>query len=224
MAFTKIKFITWLRNNGGSELIHFYNQGADNRLSQMDTTSQGWCHGVAVQWLKDKAEKGYDNTDFWTWIDTAQAAGAFRFLMADQSVRPKLSLMLANRVLQKGFADRATAQRQFDEDSTNKSSTYLLKSGLSLKNKYSSGIGSTLNLARDITGTAGNFARIGMFFTTGGGHAVSACTNGRYWLFMDPNAGEIQLRTKSEFNSWFPKYYSMRYSTMPLRSYYVEKY
>lgn len=224
MAFTRMKFITWLRNNGGSELIHFYNQGADNRLSQMDTTSQGWCHGVAVQWLKYKAEKGYENTDFWAWIETAQAAGAFRFLMADQSVRPKLALMLANRALKEGFANLATAQRQFDEDSTNKSSTYLLKSGLSLKKKHSSSIGSTLKLARDVTETAGKYARIGMFFTTGGGHAVSACTNGTYWRFMDPNAGEIQLRSKSEFNTWFRKYYSMRYSTMPLSSYYVEKY
>lgn len=224
MAFTKIKFITWLRNNGGGELIHFYNQGTDKRLNDQDITQQGWCHGVAVQWLKFKAEKGFDSGDFWGWIDSPQAAGAFRFLMADQSVRPKLALMLAKRAYSKGFADLQTAKTQLGEDYTNKSSTYLLKSGLSLKQKHASNQGNTLKLARDVTETAGKFARIGLFFTAGGGHAVAACTDGRHWRFMDPNAGEVQLRSRSEFNSWFPKYYAMRYASMPLGSFYVEKY
>lgn len=224
MAFTKIKFITWLRNSGSGELISFYNQGGDKRLNDMDLTQEGWCHGVAVQWLRFKAEKGFDNTDFWGWLDSPQAAVAFRFLMVDQNVRPKLALMLAKRALSKGFASLDTAKAQLGEDYTNKSSTYLLKSGLALKKKHSSNLGDTQKLARDVTETSGNYARIGLFFTAGGGHAVAACTDGQHWRFMDPNAGEVQLSSKSEFNAWFQKYYAMRYSTMPLGSYYVEKY
>src|SRR5690606_28004811 len=90
MPFTKTSLIILVRQSPGAELIHFYDQGQDDRLNQMDITEDGWCHGVSVRWLMSKRLDGFASDRFWTWLSSPEAAASMRFMMADQSIRGKI--------------------------------------------------------------------------------------------------------------------------------------
>ncbi|MDA3962596.1 MAG: YopT-type cysteine protease domain-containing protein [Planctomycetota bacterium] len=223
MAFSKVSFVKFVRSLGDGELIHFYNQGQDKRLGQMDITNNGWCHGVAVHWLRFKKQNGPSDTSFWDWLASPKGASACSMQMADQAVRPKLALLFANKAYKGGFVDKPTAISQLKDDYGNKNKVWLKQAGLGFMGKHEGG-GSTANLALNASGTPGGYARIGLFFVGGGGHAVAAVKDGHNWRFMDPNAGEVLVKSTAKFNDFFQKFYAMRYPTWGLASHYVEKY
>lgn len=205
MAFSKVTFITLIRECGNGELLHFYDQGADPRLNMMDLTRDGWCHGMSVKWLIFKKQKGITTTSFWQWVESKEAGPAFRFLMVDQAIRGKIG---------------------DDTDVDEKTIAHLRRKGplAHLADHAKWGTNPPIeSVATDIVGTPGNFARIGLYFQGGGGHALAACIQTNSIWFMDPNAGEVNM-DKASFGNFLKKFWALRYPTTKIKSYYVEKY
>jgi hypothetical protein len=168
----------------GGRLVHYYNQGEDNRLQTVDFTENGWCLGVSTQWLRFKAT-GEGN--FWNWMRTQEGAAAMRFIMAAQGVRVAKGADLESRAefaLKKRFGIIKVATLE------------------------SIGVDATpANMAWNcIVGNTGAFVRLGMYYVEGGGHAMAATTAGQGVSFMDPNAGEVHFEDPGMFSIWFPKY------------------
>ncbi|MCG8668367.1 MAG: YopT-type cysteine protease domain-containing protein [Pseudomonadales bacterium] len=205
MSFNKTKLIAAIRDSGSGDLIHFYDQGQDDRLNKMDLTEDGWCHGMAVKWLEFKKQKGIADETFWPWVASDKAGPAFRFIMVDQTIRSKV-----------GNA----------KDSNEKTIAHLRRKGplAYLKDHDQWGTNPQPQaLANDVVNTPGNFARIGMYYISGGGHAIAAVIKDKHVWFMDPNAGEVKVK-KENFAKFFKNFWKVRYPTSHLKSYYVEKY
>ena len=67
------------KHNG--ELVHFYDQGKDQRTKKDDLTSGGWCFAMSNYWLS------YDDTaDFWLWFETEESEQRLRAQMARQAI------------------------------------------------------------------------------------------------------------------------------------------
>ena len=205
MPFSKTKLISALRGTGSGELLHFYDQGDDNRLAIMDITEDGWCHGMSVKWLEFKKQRGMESDAFWPWVASDQAGPAFRFLMADQAIRGAIGN---------------------NTDTNEKTIAHLRRKGplayLTDHAQWNSNPQPEA-LAGDVVNTPGNFARIGMYYVGGGGHAIAAVIKGSNVWFMDPNAGEFKV-PKNNFTKFFKGFWKARYGTDQLKSYYVEKY
>lgn len=182
----------------GGRLVHYYNQGEDNRLQQIDFTENGWCLGVSTQWLRFKGTGG----DFWRWMESEEGAGALRFVMAAQGVRVSKGLDMADR------AEFALKRFGFTKDITIESE---------------GATATPLQMARNICDTrGGNYCRIGQSYVTGGGHAMAAFREDSGVYFMDPNAGELYLPSAAALESWLPKF--VRRIRYEFRRHYAERF
>lgn len=185
-----------VRHSGN--LVHFYNQGRDNRLNEFDKTENGWCLGMSVHWLACRAQR----MDFWGTHLSETGAAKYRFVMAAQGVRT------------------ATGTTQ------DRASFRLKKYGLDLKVKNSEDqdqLGD--RMAEMITDSGQSFIRIGQYYTEesgGGGHAMAATLEQGGVRFLDPNLGEFFFKTIGSFRSWYP--YFVRKMDYRFEEYYIEGY
>jgi hypothetical protein len=173
---------TTASDNGS--LIHYYSQGEDGRLNDMDITVDGWCLGVSVQWIRFRAT---GRTDFWRWLMTDEGAGACRFVMASQGVR---------------FA------RASEDDRLKRSEFALRRFGVILEAFLNSSTPQTAtpqSMARHIVGGGYQLRAIQQTYVSGGGHAMAADIS-RSFTFMDPNSGEVRFTSGASLLSWLPKY------------------
>lgn len=171
----------------GGSLVHYYNQGEDQRLNDMDITVNGWCLGVSVQWIRFNAT---GRNDFWTWLMTAEGAGACRFVMAAQGVR---------------YASAGVAALS---DRSQKAAFALRRFGVIKESQMVSGSqpASTPEfMAQCITGGAHQMRIILVDNVGGTGHAMAADITNSY-TFMDPNAGEIRFTSGAQLQTWLPKF------------------
>jgi Yersinia/Haemophilus virulence surface antigen len=164
----------------GGKLVHAYNQGDDGRLGQMDTTGDGWCLGMSVQWLRFKLTGG----DFWAFHGTDEGAAAFRFVMAAQGVRSE------------GLGG---------SDMSDRAASVLKNHGLS-KHSTDTVVGPAATpekMAELICNSPHPFCRIGQLYVGGGGHAMAAYKDNGV-TFLDPNAGEFHFKNPDGFKVWLP--------------------
>ena len=180
----------------GGFLTHYYNQGKDKRLDQMDKTENGWCLGMSVHWLGCKATM----QEFWEKHDGNEAAGKYRFVMAAQGVRTA------------GMGDVS-----------DRASFRLTKFGLKqVAVKRENANPTPRAMAEAIVKSPAPFCRIGQYYVDGGGHAMAASLARGGVAFLDPNLGEFQFKGRDEFVRWFPLFtQKMDYR---FESFYVEQY
>lgn len=180
----------------GGHLSHYYNQGKDKRLNQMDKTENGWCLGMSVQWLGAKATM----QEFWEKHNGAEAAGKYRFVMAAQGVRTA------------GMGD-VSDRASFRLKTFNLRQVAIKRSGTNP---------SPTTMAEAIVNSAAPYCRIGQYYTTGGGHAMAASLARGGVTFLDPNLGEFQFKGRDQFVRWFPLF--ARKMDYRFKSFYVEQY
>lgn len=179
----------------GGTLVHYYNQGKDNRLEAWDITENGWCLGMSVHWLGCKAQK----LEFWGSHMSEMGAAKYRFVMAAQGVR--------------------VARGETDD----RASFRLKKFGLERKTIVRENADpSPARLATTLSRGASPFLRIGQYYVDGGGHAMAACLEKGGISFLDPNLGEFFFRSVGSFERWFPVF--MRKMGYRLDEFYVEQY
>lgn len=181
----------------GGALVHYYNQGEDRRLNDLDLTEGGWCLGVSTQWVRFRAT---GRNDFWQWMHTNEGAAAFRFVMASQGVRST------------------------SEDYSQRASFALRRYGIikeSVASRDSPQVATPLGMVKNIVKGPHRLRRIGQSYTTGGGHAMAADISTSF-TFMDPNAGEMRFTSAAQLQSWLPKF--VRRIDYQFSRHYVEYY
>jgi hypothetical protein len=180
----------------GGRLVHYYSQGEDPRLGEMDITENGWCLGMSVQWLASKAAR----LDFWGPHDSPEAARSYRFVMAGQKLRTAK------------FAGSNTSDR---------ASFRLKRFGLSKESTTTESSSPTAgSLARNIATSSASYCRIGQYYVSGGGHAMAAYVDAGSVKFMDPNLGEFAFDNHFQFQQWFPLF--TRFMGYVFKRHYVE--
>ena len=187
------------KHNG--ELVHFYDQGKDQRTKKDDLTSGGWCFAMSNYWLS------YDDTaDFWLWFETEESEQRLRAQMARQAI-VKATLIAAKgsdknpdfrwseQYKQKiGFnADLENAARQDDRNLLKK---ILRNAGLNpMEEHYKWGDEASgyWRLAQIITTSPRTKFAIAYWYTGGGAHQTAGRLLHNRFIYMDPNLGEFSI-------------------------------
>ena len=182
----------------GGRLVHYYSQGEDKRLGDLDKTEDGWCLGMSVHWLGCQAK----GEDFWASHLGEEGPRKYRFVMAAQEVR------VASR------SDKVIRDR---------GSFRLAKYNLKKESKKQiPGDKLGERMALEVTSAPHPFLLIGQYYVGGGGHAMAACLEGTSVQFLDPNLGELLFNSFAGFQDWYPCY--LRRLDYLFKVYYVESY
>ncbi|WP_282609387.1 YopT-type cysteine protease domain-containing protein [Pelagibius sp. Alg239-R121] len=199
-------------SHGGS-LKQRYDQDSDEHSRAGGILDNGWCLGVAVNWIG----RTRDNKSFWPWLETAEGQAACVNIMVSQKLLGSLIRVSTGEretsdnvgaLVSKAKANSKTLQSEQITLATKE-----LKKRYELEPDRSNSLAgctfaegqlaSSFNLAVELC-KINNYALIG---TTNaqGGHAMAVAMNPV--RFMDPNVGEFEFSDVDRVGDWLQDHF-----------------
>lgn len=181
------------------EIVKSYKQKKDPAMLRYDWTSDGWCHGMVIDWLRCKR----NGIDFWESFNSDSGKHRVRFLMARQAI----SYIKETGT---GFNSRYR---------TVMSSTGLALLTFERKIDVVQKVRAA-DLADSLLRVPGRY----VYFSIaglGGAHSMGFLRSQTQVVFMDPNEGEFVFPKESVFRPWLSKYLKLKeYKLLRMRSSY----